>query len=175
MTGEIAVANASYNSIEASGSYSVNGVFTLANTRSVLAKRTYDVKWSPQLLDGTYAPVSSLGTATLGDPADHNAILVAYRGFPAGVALNFRITTNIEWTPSTNLGIAVSSSPRPPGNYLGEANSLFRANPHWWHNLFGDVTSHIVSELGKGAKYMASLGVRSGVRYATSAFPMLTM
>nr|UJQ92900.1 MAG: hypothetical protein [Narnaviridae sp.] len=175
MTGEIAVANASYNSIEASGSYSVNGVFTLANTRSVLSKRTYDVKWSPQLLDGTYAPVSTLGTATLSDPSDHNGILVAYRGYPAGVALNLRITTNIEWTPSANLGIAVSSSPRPPGNYMGEASSLFRANPHWWHDLFGDVTSHIFSELGKGAKYMASLGVRSGVRYATSAFPMLTM
>lgn len=171
MTGEIAVGNISWNTIEASGTYSVAQVFQLTNTRAVIAKRKYDVKWYPQLMDATYAPYSSGGAGSLSDPSDHNAIIIAWRGYPAGAALSFRLTNVIEWTPAHGTGIAATTMPAPAVDHQNLAAMLHRYNPSWWH----DVVEHAGQEAGKGLKFLTSLGVRSAVRYGMSALPALTL
>lgn len=172
MTGEIAVANVSSNTIEAGTGYNVAGVFQLAASRAVLAKRQYEVKWYPQMLDATYAPVLPTGAASLPDPADHNSILMAYRGYPAGAAL-VRITTVVEWTPAANIGLAVTTTPTPPVPHQSLSALLHQHNPSWWHNLAGDVAEHMAREGGRAVKQLASYGLARAVRYGAAAMPAL--
>ncbi|APG76276.1 hypothetical protein 3 [Changjiang tombus-like virus 11] len=168
LTGELAAANIGYNTLSTLTSTSVDGVFQLCNSRTVMAKQAYDFKWFPQELDATYAPsASGTGSFNLPDPSDHNAIVVAWRGYPAGVALSFRVTTVLEWTPVSNIGIATTTMPRAPVDHLREASALHTHNPHWWTNMYRDVGSHMVDQVGKGLKYLGSVGVQQGVRYAT--------
>lgn len=173
LTGELATANIAYSTIKAANQYTTDGVFTLCNTRTVMGKRSYDTKWTPQVLDGTYSPTTTLGTTSLADPSDHSAILVAFRGLPAGIPLSIRITVVIEWTPQPALGLAVSSAPRPPVPYMTEAAVLHTRAPHWWNTFADDVGNHLLQQVGKGVKALASYGVQRGVRYAVSSFPMI--
>lgn len=170
LTGEIAAANVGYNTLSTTTSASVDGVFQLCNSRTVMAKQAYDFKWFPQQLDATYAPSTSpAGSFGLSDPSDHNAILVAWRGYPAGVAVSIRLTTVIEWTPVSNIGIATTTMPRTPVDHLKEASALHTQNPHWWTNMFHDVRTHMADQVGRGLKYLGSVGVQQGVRYATES------
>lgn len=170
LTGEIAAANVGYNTFSTTASASVDGIYQLCNSRTVMAKQAYDFKWFPQELDATYAPAGtggSAGTFSLSDPADHNAILVSWRGYPPGVALSIRLTTVIEWTPVVSIGIATTTMPRPAVDHMREASELHIQNPTWWTNMYHDVRSHVVDQVGRGLKYLGSVGVQQGVRYAT--------
>lgn len=178
MTGEIAVAIVASNNIEPSTPVTTDSVFQLCNQRSILAKRSYDVKWYPQLMDSTYNPTVASGAATLSDPADHNTILVAWRGYPAGVGLSFRLTSVAEWTPKPTIGVSVTSAPREAVNHQAINHALYTQNPHWWHNIFGDVAQHVAGEVGKGIKRLqwadlASYGVAQAVRYGVRSMPAL--
>lgn len=171
LTGEIATANVSANTVSGTTSLSPDQVFQLCSTRTVLSKRSYDSKWYPNKLDGTYAPNAggaNAGTYNLSDPADNNAIVVAWRGYPAAVALSVRVTLVAEWTPSAGQGLAVTTAPRLGENYEKHAAELHNANPHWWTDIFSDIASHGLQEMGKGLKYLTSMGVQQGVQYATN-------
>lgn len=169
MTGEIACAIASANAVDAGVTTSTDAIFALCNQRAVLAKRSYDVKWYPTLMDSTYAPLQGSGAATLSDLADHNAIIIAWRGYPANVALSFRLTVVVEWTPKLASGVSLNSAPQMPVQHQKLNAMLFNHNNKWWHNLFSGVSDHIAGEASKGVKYLASLGVQEAVRYGGSA------
>lgn len=171
LTGEMATANISANTVSGTTSLSPDQVFQLCSTRTVLSKRSYDSKWYPNKLDGTYSPNAggaSAGTYTLGDPADNNAIVIAWRGYPAAVALSVRLTLVAEWTPSAGQGLAVTTAPRLGENYERHAAELHNASPHWWTDIFSDIASHGLQEIGRGLKYVTSMGVQQGVKYATN-------
>lgn len=169
MTGEIACTIASSNAVDAGTSTTVDTVFALCNQRSVLAKRSYDVKWYPALMDSTYSPLQASGAATLSDPADQNAIVVAWRGYPAATALSFRLTVVVEWTPRQGSNIALNSAPQMPVEHQKLNAALYQHNNKWWHNIFSETASHAISEAGKGIKYLTSLGVQEAVRYGGSS------
>jgi hypothetical protein len=139
MTGEVGVAVISSSLISTLSTYSVDGIFQIANQRSVLSKREYDVKWFPGQLDSSYATVlntgGSAGTAPLSDPSDNNAILLAWRGYPAATSLSIRLTNVVEWTPVTNIGMAVTSTPTMPHNVQAHAAVMSAKKPSWWHTL----------------------------------------
>jgi len=160
VTGELGSAVVSVNTINAS-SQSVDGVFQLTQARSVLAKRSYEAKWYPGTLDSTYAPASG-GTATLADQADQNAILVAYRGYPAGTALSIRMTTVLEWTPLVNTGTTVSSQPRAGTNVMAHAADLHSNHSSWWNNFADGVKSDFAS----AARYVSRAGLYKGAKWA---------
>lgn len=173
LTGEIALANVAMNTIEASGTYTIDGIFQLCNARAVLAKKSYEAKWYPSLMDSTYAPASVAGAGSLTDPSDHNVILLAWRGYPPTVGLSFRFTNVVEWTPRPALGLSVTTTPRQPVPHMDVSAALHRYNPSWWHNLHHDVAGHVAGEVGKGVKALASYGVQQAVRYGMGALPLL--
>lgn len=160
ITGEIAAAVVSANTLSTTTTSFVDGVFQLAQARSVLAKREYEIKWYPGTLDSTYAPAVS-GTATLADQADQNAVLVAYRGYPAGTSLSLRITVILEWTPVQNIGTAVSSAPRAGTNVTAHAAALHEHQSSWWHNL----KTGFMDDLGSAARYVGRTGLYKGAKW----------
>lgn len=169
MTGEIAMGIVTYNQLSTTGSYSTDSVFQLTNHRAVLAKRQYETKWYPGMLDSSYAGVYDsggfLGTANLVDPADNNAILVAWRGYPAGAAISFRLTNIVEWTPRSGLGLSVSSAPTIPHNVQAQAAILHEKKPSWWHTAFEGI-DHALARAGNK---LAHIGIERGMEYALEA------
>lgn len=175
MTGEIGVAIVSVNTIGVGGTYTADGLFQLTQKRAVLAKEEYDVKWFPGGLDHTYTPNVS-GAFVLSDLADSNGILLVYRGYPAGVPLSVRLTTNVEWTPFSALGTAVSSVPRAGVDPHKEAAELHRRNPGWWHQLGHEIGNQLSQFGGAAIRYAGTQGVRYLAGTASRAAPlMLTM
>lgn len=169
MTGEIAMGIVAYNQLSTTGSYSTDSVFQLTNHRSVLAKKEYETKWYPGMLDSSYGGVYDaggfLGTANLVDPADNNAILIAWRGYPAGAALSFRLTNIVEWTPRAGLGISVTSAPAIPQNVQVQAAIMHEKKPSWWHTAFEGIDH----ALAKAGNKLAHIGIERGMEYALEA------
>lgn len=161
MTGEVAMAVVTYGQISTASTYSVDSVFQLTNVRKVLRKAEYETKWYPGQLDSTYAPVlnsgGSAGTTTLSDPADHHAILVAWRGYPPGIGLSFRLTNIVEWTPLGNIGLAVTSAPKMGVPVHTIAAATHTAEPSWWHTH----SKEIKSSLGDAGAQLLNAGIKA--------------
>lgn len=169
MTGELGMAIVTTSQLSTLGTYTVDGVFQLTNIRKVLRKNEFETKWFPGSLDHTYAPVltsgGAAGTASLSDPSDQNAILVAWRGYPAGVGLSFRYTNILEWTPTPGLGVSVTSAPSAGLPVAAIAAATHKAEPSWWHTH----SKEIKQALGDaGAKLLAS-GIQAAAEYGSDA------
>jgi len=167
MTGEIGAAVCATNQITTAGTYRVDDVFTLCQARSVLAKKNYSVNWFPGGLDHTYAVGVNNGSATLSDQADQNAVLIAYRGYPAGIALVIRITVVLEWTPVIGIGTAASSAPAAGVDFAKQVGGLHSMKPDWWHNF----AASAMHGMGVLANYAARGAVRAGTNLLTQAVP----
>jgi hypothetical protein len=169
MTGEIGMAVVTASQLSTLNSYTVDGVFQLTNIRKVLKKTEYETKWFPGGLDHTYAPVinsgGDAGTATLSDPSDQNAILVAYRGYPAGVPLSFRLTNIVEWTPSAGIGLSVTSAPSIGLPVKEIAAATHAAEPSSWHTH----SKEIKHSLGEAGNTLLNAGIKVASDYAAEA------
>nr|WPR18256.1 MAG: hypothetical protein [Chemarfal virus 275] len=164
MTGELGCAITAGSQISTTGSYTTDQVFTLTQARGVLAKRVYEVNWYPGIFDGTYATtIPATGSAAVTDLADSNAILIAWRGYPAGSALSFRVTVIYEWTPTATVGTTLSSTPGIPVDVHKEAAVLHRARPDFWHNLGNEIKK----DAGIAARYVARHAMSAAGSLAT--------
>lgn len=122
MTGEIATGVLSADTITTTSSFSVDQVFQLLTRRETLAKIQFEQIWKPGITDQTYATAASAndGTFSVSNPEDANVIVIAFRGYPAGVGLSMRLTSVLEYTPRAGLGIAGSQATTavPYGNAI---------------------------------------------------------
>lgn len=163
ITGEIGMAVITYQQFSTTGSYSVDQAFQLCNERKVLAKKEYEAKWYPGGLDQTYAGTfntgGNTGTAALTDPSDNNAILLCWRGYAPGVAISFRLTNVVEWTPASGQGLSVTSAPNPPYNVHAESSNLHRKDASWWHTHANQL-GHLLTDAGSK---LVSSGLEKGV------------
>jgi len=191
LTGEIGCFATSSNTLSGIGgaTYAPDGVLQLCNTRTVLAKREYEVKWFPGSLDHTYASASGTsGTFVTSEDADVNMIGFVWRGYPSGTPLNVRITTVVEWTPKQALGIAGTSTPGYGINHADQAAALHQAHPGWWnslaHNMIEDASAVArnvgrrgMAMLGSAAERAMGSGLqaleRNVMRVAGNAMPLL--
>jgi hypothetical protein len=169
ITGELACAVIAANNITTGTSLSVDAVFQLCNDRAVIEKRDYEAKWFPGALDSTYAPVFGTGigagTGALTDASDHNAIVIAWRGYPAGSGVSMRLTNVLEWCPNAGVGLAAQSEPRAPYPVHLEAAALHKKSPSWWNNFKHKYGHQLLSV---GEKVLVR-GIEKGAEYALEA------
>jgi hypothetical protein len=173
ITGEIAVGIISADTVINVPTI-VNNVFTLCQKRAVLAKTQYDIKWSPGALDHTYNTLQSTGPSSDQNFSDANAIVVAYRGFPAGTELSVRLTGVIEWTPDSayqGAGLSTSSTSNFPVD-VGKVTSILSAKqPNWWHNLGTELSRDVSIAAKYVSRGVLKMGANSLLSYAQSAVP----
>jgi len=165
ITGEIGATITATNQVSTTGTYTVDNVFALTSARSVLAKRNYTVNWFPGGLDHTYQPTLSNGSAALSDQSDNNAVLIAWRGYPAGISLTIRVTVVLEWTPIIGIGTGASATPAQAIDHNKQLAELHSAHPSFWHNFLSGV-GHDVATAGR---YLVRKGIATGAAFLNNA------
>lgn len=150
----------------------VDGIFQLLTGRSVIAKRPYDVKFMPGVSDQDYNIINGANGFTFTDGS--NAIVIAWRGYPAAVGLSVRVTNVLEWTPIPNNGIATSNLDNTVEYGLAQrvAGTMSNANPHWWHNL-AEQFSSAGSLIAGYAAPMVGRAALAGLKASARAAPLL--
>jgi hypothetical protein len=153
MTGELAVGFVDWNTLPAASSATVNQLFQLCTSRSVLNKQTYEAKWVPGAVDYMYSRQGAGAGATPSNDGVRG-LLIAYRGYPAAASLTLRLTSVLEWVPDLGQSLAHNTSPAPGTNYTASvANINSKFGNSWWNNL--------VSAAGHGAARFASGAVQA--------------
>lgn len=147
----------------------VDGVFNLLNTRSIVQRATLEVKWSPGLRDNQFA---SYGTIADTDVSDDNVVVLAYKGIPAATPIGIRLTAVLEWTPRSGQGLSTDGTSSAPGiNHVAVAAALHKHKPNWFHSVidnFASDASMAIRQVGRaglyqGAKYlMGQMGSELG-------------
>lgn len=133
ITGELAMAVFDCTTVGGGLTTSVDKIFALSNDREVLRKQDYEIKWYPGNGDEYYnTRAVTGGTLQMSDPASQNAVVIAWRGIPAGTLLSFRITIVYEWTPIPGLGLAATSAPARSTDWKNQSAALHESHPNWW-------------------------------------------
>jgi len=129
LTGDIGASVGSFN-LTPGGAYSPDNLMQLTNSRGVLERRAVEVKWFPSSSDDAYNSPGALN-------GGNNYILFVYRGYPAGIAFNFRLTAVLEWLPSAGIGLPQASAPRlvAPSKHLVESAALHHVDNSWWNTI----------------------------------------
>lgn len=156
MTGEIATGIVSADTISTLSSFSVDQIFQLLTRRETMAKVQFEQVWKPNLADVTYSSAASAndGTFVYNNPEDSNMVVIAFRGYPAGSGLSFRLTNVLEYTARAGTGMAASQATNnvPYDNALTTAAKLDATQPGWVYHVgkLAEAAAHGVSELASG-------------------------
>lgn len=143
ITGEFAMGVMSMDTLF-SATQSVDNVFTLLTIRGAIQKVQTDIKWFPGTMDDRYA----LWNAPLQvDTSDTNVIVLAYRGYPAGLALSCRTTSVVEWTARSAGGLSVTDTTRPALPVANIVAAMHKKYPRWLRNI-GDAAGAAASAVG---------------------------
>lgn len=143
ITGDVGAAVGSFN-LTPGGSYTPDNLMQLCNARGVLERKAVETKWFASTSDDAYNSPGALN-------GGNNYLLIVWRGYPAGVALNFRFTSVLEWLPSAGIGLPQASMPRlvEPSSHLVQAAELHQNRPNWWNNIV-DKAAPVVTGIAEG-------------------------
>lgn len=160
-TGDISVGNVTLSSLYGAA-VSVNQIFSLLTVRSPVVRKNYEVKLVPGGFDDRYAKVIAGGNpSTTGtDDSDTSVVVIAFRGLPAASGLNYRLTTVLEWTPTLNVGLTVTTVASPGVKHEAVTQALHKHHGGWWHNMW----ESIGSDLGGVASQLATTVVTGGAK-----------
>lgn len=143
ITGDVGAAVGSFNLVSGS-SYIPDNLMQLCNARGVLERKAIETKWFASTSDDAYNSPGALN-------GGNNYLLIVWRGYPAGVALNFRFTSVLEWLPSAGIGLPQASAPRfvEPSSHLTQAAELHQQHPNWWTTII-DKAMPVVTGIAEG-------------------------
>lgn len=129
----------------------VNRLFDLAKAYGPIKRETVRSSWFPSGLDHTY------NTYNVGITEDHNIVYIAYRGWPAGVPMQVRITYVVEFTINPNIGMPPTGRVSVPVGHNQVVAQLQNSDPHWHHSIldeFKGAGRNIAKDIGSFAQGM---------------------
>jgi len=157
ITGDVAAGVTTINNF-VSGTTTVNNFFDLAKAYGPLRRETVCSRWMPSGLDHTYAVYNQLPNE------DHNGVFIAYRGWPAGIAISVRITYVVEYTVKNNIGIPPTGAVSIPIGHQHILGAMQQQDPHWHHSILDEVKRAgvgIAKDAGAFGRRMAREGMIS--------------
>lgn len=131
ITGEYAMGVCSFDTLF-NPALTVDAVFTLLTLRGSIEKHQTDIKWFPGTMDDRY---NAWNNNLSIDTSDTNVVVYAYRSYPAALPLSVRTTNNVEWTPRTAGGLAITDQTRPALKTSNVVATMHRRNPKWLRNI----------------------------------------
>nr|UJQ92850.1 MAG: hypothetical protein [Narnaviridae sp.] len=135
----------------------IDAIFNILNTRSIIQRATLEVKWSPGLRDNQFA---TYGTLVDTDVSDDNVVVLAYRGVPAATTLGFRLTSVLEWTPKIGIGLSSDGAASAVGiNHVAVAATLHKHKPNWFHSVLDNFAADAtvaIRQVGRAGLYQGS-------------------
>lgn len=144
ITGECASGVSTLGSFPG-GVVTVNHMFDIAKAYGPLKRDVVQSNWFPSGLDHTYSQYN------VAPNEDSNVVFVAYRGWPAGIALSVRITYVVEFTVKNTIGIPPTGQVSNPVGHHQVIQALQTADPHWHHSIMDEFKS-----IGKSAVHSLS-------------------
>jgi len=122
-----------------------------------------DIKWVPGSFDDRYCP-----QGVTDDDSDRNVLIVVGVGFPAASGVQIRETAIVEWSPKTNLGVALDSTSVKESDCDKDCviKYLNSRDKDWWWSLgkkalnitknavTGYFTGGAIGAIGSMVKYM---------------------
>jgi len=172
ITGEIGAGIVNWNTYGGGTVQPPTNAMTLCTSKAVLAKRSYDIKWYPNDSDHFYGN-QTVGGAVNPPTSDVNGILLAFDGYPAGIALNIRTTAVLEWVPSNGAGLANPSVPGVPQNHAAQVAAMHTSSPTWWNNLanaassaFNSFAKGVGEDVAAAGRYVTRKGISAAISNA---------
>nr|UJQ92825.1 MAG: hypothetical protein [Narnaviridae sp.] len=157
ITGEVA-AGVTTSASFVSGTTTVDNLFDISKAYGPLRRETVVSRWIPSGLDHTYANYNTVPNE------DHNAVFIAYRGWPAGVQISVRITYVVEYTIKNLIGIPPTGAVSVPLGHQHVLAAMQQQDPHWHHSILDEVKRAgvgIAKDAGNFARHMARNGMVS--------------
>lgn len=140
-------------------STTVDSVFQILNTRSIVQRATLEVKWSPGLRDNQFA---TYGTISDTDVSDDNCVVLCYRGLPAATPIGIRVTGVLEWMPRTGQGLVSDGTNSAVGiNHTAVAASLHQHKPNWFHSIL----DNFATDASMAVRQVSRAGMYQGAKY----------
>jgi hypothetical protein len=163
ITGEVA-AGVTTSAAWASGITTIDQLFDIAKAYGPLRRETVVSRWIPSGLDHTYSNYNSVPNE------DHNAVYIAYRGWPAGVPISIRMTYVVEFTIKNSIGIPPTGAVSVPVGHPHIIAAMQQQDPHWHHSILDEVKRAgvgVARDVGNFTRHMARNGM---VRVAEKVF-----
>jgi len=163
ITGEVAAGITTSGSF-VSGTTTVDHLFDIAKAYGPLRRETVVSRWIPSGLDHTYSNYNSVPSE------DHNAVFIAYRGWPNATQISVRITYVVEYTMRNTIGIPPTGAVSTPVGHQHVLAAMQDKDPHWHHSILDEVKRAgvgIARDIGSFGRHMARNGM---VNIAESVF-----
>jgi hypothetical protein len=155
ITGEVAAGVTTGTNL-LTGTTTVDHLFDIAKAYGPIRREIFASRWMPSGLDHTYSPYN------VSPNEDHNVVFIAYRGWPAGLALTIRMTYVVEYTMRNTIGIPPTGAVSVPLGHAQVVATMQAQDPHWHHSILDDVKEAgrgVLQDVGKFGRYMARSGM----------------
>lgn len=107
-------------------------LFDIAKAYGPLKREVVRSGWFPASLDHCYSVYNGPVTE------DVNMTYIAYRGWPAGVPISFRISYVVEFTVKNTLGIPPTGRVSKPVGHHSVVSAMLDSDPHCFHSILDE-------------------------------------
>jgi len=155
ITGEVA-AGVTTSASFVTGTTTVDHLFDIAKAYGPLRRETVVSRWIPSGLDHTYTNYNTAPNE------DHNAVFIAYRGWPSATQISVRITYVVEYTIKNTIGIPPTGAVSAPIGHQHLLAAMQQRDPHWHHSILDEVKRAgvgIARDVGNFGRHLARNGM----------------
>lgn len=170
ITGEVAAGFGTPGLV--SGTSTVDNLFDISKAYGPIERKAYRSCWSPSGLDHTYEVYNT------GATEDRNVAWVAYRGWPAGVAITVRMTYVVEYVVKPNVGSPPTGRNSQALGHHDVISVLQTRDSHWHHNIKSDARELgglMLHDVGRFARAGLNAGLHKLGSSLFKAAPALLM
>lgn len=170
ITGEVAAGYGTPGLV--SGTSTVDQLFDISKAYGPIERKAYRSCWSPSGLDHTYDVYNA------GATEDKNVAWVAYRGWPAGIAITVRMTYVVEYVVKPNTGSPATGHNSQALGHHEVVTALQSHDSHWHHNIKNDARELgglMLHDVGRFARAGLNAGLHKLGSSLFKAAPALLM